>query len=119
MSSGSFLGKPSALLQETLIADPLDPIGLWLSGVAAQERGEYKEALAYWYQLKPILEKQPDSSEDLIAVIKYAEEMVRSEKAPEDSQTIPNSSGKTNLLNSQKIGIEIGQDVLMTIDSNK
>lgn len=107
MSSGSFTGKPTELLREALSANPLDPMGLWLSGVAAQERGEYKEALGYWYQLKPILAKEPGPSEDLRVVIDRAEKMLGPENIERKDQLITSPSEKTSLTASQKIEVRV------------
>jgi cytochrome c-type biogenesis protein CcmH len=105
-AGGSLNGKPTDLLREALTADPLEPIGLWLSGVAAQERGEYKQALGYWYQLKPMFEEHPDALGDLENVIKHAEQLILSGDIERDRQTFSNSE-KMNAKEPEAIKISI------------
>jgi cytochrome c-type biogenesis protein CcmH len=69
-AGGDFSGRPTSLLEEALAADPFEPQGLWLSGIAARERGDLKQALIYWYRLEPVLVEQPQllvSLEQMIA----------------------------------------------------
>ena len=69
-AGGDFSGRPTGLLEEALAADPFEPQGLWLSGIAARERGDLKQALIYWYRLEPVLVEQPQllvSLEQMIA----------------------------------------------------
>jgi cytochrome c-type biogenesis protein CcmH len=69
-ADGDFSGRPTGLLEEALAADPFEPQGLWLSGIAARERGDFKQALIYWYRLEPVLVEQPqllDKLEQMIA----------------------------------------------------
>ena len=75
-AGGNFGGRPTGLLEEALATDPLQPHGLWLSGIAARERGDLKQALIYWYRLEPLLVEQPQSLEDLQRMIAPTEATV-------------------------------------------
>lgn len=57
----SFSGRPAKLIQQALAQAPDDPQALWLSGVAAAERGSYSAAEQHWQKL---LALQPPNSED-------------------------------------------------------
>ena len=75
-AGGNLSGRPTGLLEEALAIDPLQPQGLWLSGIAARERGDLKQALIYWYRLEPLLVEQPQSLEDLQRMIAPTEATV-------------------------------------------
>jgi cytochrome c-type biogenesis protein CcmH len=59
--SGTFVGKPRELIAKALKLDPDHIHALWLSGTAAFEAGQYKQAVADWERLLKQLE--PGSEE--------------------------------------------------------
>lgn len=66
MAQGQTLkGKPTQLLQAALKLDPNNPKALYLSGFAASEAGDAKQAAAHWNKLLLLL---PPDSEDAAAV---------------------------------------------------
>ena len=75
-AGGDFSGRPTGLLEEALAADPFEPQGLWLSGIAARERGDFKQALTYWYRLEPVLVEQPQLLDNLEQMIAQTEAAV-------------------------------------------
>ena len=75
-AGGAFSGRPTSLLEEVLAVDPFEPQGLWLSGIAARERGDFKQALVYWYRLEPLLIEQPQSLDNLEQMIAQTEAAV-------------------------------------------
>jgi cytochrome c-type biogenesis protein CcmH len=72
-AGGDFGGRPTSLLEEALSVDPFEPQGLWLSGLAANERMDLKQALIYWYRLEPLLVEQPQLLENLQQMIAQTE----------------------------------------------
>lgn len=57
MSAGGKLGgKPSELLERVLVLEPQNRTALWLSGMAAVERGENAVAVDFWNRLLPLLQ---------------------------------------------------------------
>ena len=56
---GRASGPPDVLAQRALALDPELPIALFLSGLAAAEREDRAQALAYWSQLQSILGISP------------------------------------------------------------
>ena len=72
-AGGDFSGRPTSLLEEALTVDPFEPQGLWLSGIAARERGDLKQALVYWYRLESVLVEQPQSLDNLEQMIAQTE----------------------------------------------
>ena len=75
-AGGDFSGRPTGLLEEALATDPFEPQGLWLSGIAARERGDFKQALTYWYRLEPVLVEQPQLLDNLEQMIAQTEAAV-------------------------------------------
>ena len=75
-AGGDFSGRPTGLLEEALATDPFEPQGLWLSGIAARERGDFKQTLTYWYRLEPVLVEQPQSLNNLEQMIAQTESAV-------------------------------------------
>lgn len=61
-NGGDFQGRPSALLDEALENAPDDPAALWLSGMAAAQRGDAGQARRYWQRLLAQLEPGGDAA---------------------------------------------------------
>ena len=59
-NNGSLAGKATQLITEALALDPEQIQGLWLAGIAAEERGESIQALAFWRRLEPLVIDQPE-----------------------------------------------------------
>jgi len=60
ISDGSFLGKPTELLQRILQADPDNYTAQFFSGLAADEAGNYKLANDYYRKIVPALQNNPE-----------------------------------------------------------
>jgi len=61
-ANGDFKGKPQAIINRALKADPNNMMALWLAGSADYNRGDYKAAIQVWGRLAKLL---PADSEDL------------------------------------------------------
>ncbi len=61
-ANGSFEGKPQAIINRALKADPNNMMALWLAGTADYNRGDYKGAVKVWGRLAKLL---PADSEDM------------------------------------------------------
>ena len=61
-ANGSFEGKPQAIINRALKADPNNMMALWLAGTADYNRGNYKGAVQIWGRLAKLL---PADSEDM------------------------------------------------------
>lgn len=72
--NGNLLGEPEALLKRGLELAPRFPNGLWLAGMAAEQRQDYKAAHAYWTQLLPLITDNPDSLREIKGLIAMLEE---------------------------------------------
>ena len=59
-NNGSLAGQATQLITEALALDPEQIQGLWLAGIAAEERGEPIQALDFWRRLEPLVVDQPE-----------------------------------------------------------
>jgi cytochrome c-type biogenesis protein CcmH len=86
-------GKPLEMVNKALSLDPLHPMGLMMSGVAAYRRNDYKAAVAQWEKLLALLEPgSPDAQqvENDIADARTKASLPRDAKAAE--LAAPNSA---------------------------
>jgi cytochrome c-type biogenesis protein CcmH len=60
--NGKIGGRPEHLVNRALELDPTSTTALWLAGIAAEERGDYKLALLHWGKAEPTL-KPADQQE--------------------------------------------------------
>ena len=64
-NEGSMTGEPEALVARGLEIAPNDPTGLWLSGLAAEQRKDYKTAHARWASMLPLIADDVESSAEV------------------------------------------------------
>jgi cytochrome c-type biogenesis protein CcmH len=87
-NNGNLLGEPEALLQRGLELAPRFPNGLWLAGMAAEQRMDYQAAHLYWTQLLPLIADNPTSTREIQGLLAMLEE-----RDPELTKTVISSSG--------------------------
>ncbi|RLJ68442.1 c-type cytochrome biogenesis protein CcmI [Sulfurisoma sediminicola] len=63
--AGTFAGKPRELIAKALKLDPDNAHALWLSGTAAFEAGQYKQAVADWERLLKQLEPGSEDAQSV------------------------------------------------------
>ncbi len=73
-NDGAMQGKPEQLVRRGLEISPQDPTGLWLAGLAAEQRQDYKGAHASWSQLMPLIQNDPESSTEVRELIQLLEQ---------------------------------------------
>jgi cytochrome c-type biogenesis protein CcmH len=71
-NNGRFEGRPAALIQQVLEQDPDNPSAIWFAGLAANQRGDYREAIDYWERLVPALQGEPEALQRLQQMIDQA-----------------------------------------------
>ena len=75
MANGNSLaGKATELINRALELDPNNVNGLWLAGMAANERGEYQVAIDYWQRTLPGLKEDPESQQEINNFIHIAQQ---------------------------------------------
>lgn len=72
VNDGMLAGKPTELLDEGLKIDPENTNGLWLAGLAANERGDNGQAIIYWQRLVPKLKENSKSQQQIKKYIEMA-----------------------------------------------
>jgi cytochrome c-type biogenesis protein CcmH len=73
-NDGNLLGEPEQLVQRGLQRAPRFPNGLWLAGMAAEQRGDFREAHRYWTLLLPLVEDNPNSAGEVRSLLAMLEE---------------------------------------------
>jgi cytochrome c-type biogenesis protein CcmH len=73
-NNGNLLGEPEELVQRGLKLAPRFPNGLWLAGMAAEQRKDYKAAHRYWSLLLPMIADNPASSREVQGLLATLEE---------------------------------------------
>jgi len=84
---GVMQGEPEQLVKRGLEISPQDPTGLWLAGLAAEQRQDYKSAHAAWTQLLPLIQNDPASSSEIRELIRVLEQ-----RDPQLSTSVADSS---------------------------
>jgi len=74
LNGGLMQGEPEQLVKRGLDVAPMDPTGLWLNGLAAEQRQDYKEAYASWTRLLPLIQSDPASSAEVNRLINTLEQ---------------------------------------------
>ncbi len=73
-NNGSLAGEPEQLVTRGLELSPNFPNGLWLAGMAAEQRQDFGAAHAYWTRLLPMIEDNPQSAQEVRNLIRILEE---------------------------------------------
>ncbi|GBF29022.1 cytochrome c-type biogenesis protein CcmH [bacterium MnTg03] len=73
-NDGVMQGEPEQLVKRGLEISPQDPTGLWLAGLAAEQRQDYKNAHASWTQLLPLIQNDPASKDEIRELIRVLEQ---------------------------------------------
>jgi len=87
-NDGDLQGEPEALVQRGLKMAPRFPNGLWLAGMAAQQRQDFATAHRYWSLLLPLVEDNPQSAQEVRSLLAMLEERVP-ELASESAAAAP------------------------------
>jgi cytochrome c-type biogenesis protein CcmH len=73
-NGGNMQGEPERLLDRGLKIAPNHPTGLWLAGLAAEQRQDYATAHASWTLLLSLIEDDPASKLEVSELIKALEQ---------------------------------------------
>ena len=86
-NGGSFSGKPEILIKQVLEQAPDNPSALWFAGIAANQRGDYRTAIARWQKLLPQLSGQDAALQKVQGLIAQAKSSLQGDGAPAATQT--------------------------------
>jgi len=73
-NGGVLLGEPEALVKRGLKLAPRYPNGLWLAGLAAEQREDFKSAHRYWSLLLPLITDDQNSTREIETMIAILEQ---------------------------------------------
>jgi cytochrome c-type biogenesis protein CcmH len=73
-NNGNLLGEPEQLVMRGLQLAPRFPNGLWLAGMAAEQRQDYRSAHRYWSQLLPLISDNPASAREIQSLLATLEQ---------------------------------------------
>jgi cytochrome c-type biogenesis protein CcmH len=73
-NNGLLTGEPESLIQRGLQIAPRFPNGLWLAGMAAEQRQDFKSAHRYWSLLLPMISDNPESAQEVKGLLASLEE---------------------------------------------
>jgi cytochrome c-type biogenesis protein CcmH len=73
-NNGAMQGEPEQLVDRGLDIEPDHPTGLWLVGLAAEQRQDYPAAHASWVRLLALIENDPESVAEISELIKVLEQ---------------------------------------------
>ena len=68
-NKGSMAGEPEQLVKSALEIAPQDPTGLWLAGLAAEQRKAYKAAHRYWRDMLPLISEDTESTAEVYRLL--------------------------------------------------
>ena len=89
-NGGVLLGEPEALIKRGLKLAPRYPNGLWLAGLAAEQREDFKSAHRYWSLLLPLIADDQNSTreiETMIAILEQRDADLVPAQTPMPTQT--------------------------------
>jgi cytochrome c-type biogenesis protein CcmH len=73
-NNGVMQGEPEQLVARGLEISPRDPTGLWLMGLAAEQRQDYQTAYDAWTTLLPLIPNDPESVAEVRKLIHMVEQ---------------------------------------------
>jgi cytochrome c-type biogenesis protein CcmH len=73
-NNGSLIGEPEELIQRGLKRAPRFPNGLWLAGMAAEQREDFKSAHQYWSLSLPMINDNPESANEVRELLAMLEQ---------------------------------------------
>ncbi|MGD2171671.1 MAG: c-type cytochrome biogenesis protein CcmI [Gammaproteobacteria bacterium] len=109
-NNGNLLGEPEELVQRGLEIAPRFPNGLWLAGMAAEQRKDFAAAHRYWSLLLPLVGDNPDSAREirsLLAMLEKRDPTLASAGAA-DAAVVPELN----------LSVDISDDLRSRVDPN-
>ncbi len=73
---GKMTGRPESLVNAALEKAPSNTTGLWLSGMALEQKGKLHEAFARWQMLRPMLNGKEAEQAQLDVLIRRVEKKI-------------------------------------------
>jgi len=107
-NGGDFAGQPADIITGLLRQHPQHPIGLWLAGLAAAQRGDNAEAAGHWEALKAQL--APDS-DDAAQLGQYIAQLKGSASTPVTTARRSDAGGQGAAKKSVRIKVALADEL--------
>lgn len=92
-NNGSMAGEPEQLVNRGLELSPRDATGLWLAGLAAEQKNDYKSAYKHWSSMLPLLAGDPESTAEIKRLLAVLEERDPAIESLASTSTAPLAAG--------------------------
>jgi len=86
---GQLTGAAWPIVKKLQTMDPHNPTVLWMVGTAESQRGNFKQALIYWYELRPMLGEEPQALAQLNQLIRGVEKQLGADLVAELKAELP------------------------------
>jgi len=101
-AGGRLSGEPFEIVRSVLAREPENPTALWLAGMGYSEGGDDASALAAWEKLLPMLGDEPESANEVRALINTARQRLgkpplAAAAAPAAAPATPAAAGPASL----------------------
>lgn len=73
-NEGLMIGEPEKLVEKAIAIDPNNEIGLWLGGLAAEQRNDFPKAYLLWSRLLPLMKEDPNSYKEIESMLAQLKE---------------------------------------------
>ena len=81
---GNLAGEPELLLRRVLTLDPENPAALWLIGLAASARQDYRSALEFWSRAQAGID-DPEVRTELMSLMEDAQALLDAQAAADEN----------------------------------
>jgi cytochrome c-type biogenesis protein CcmH len=110
-NGGVLTGRPTELINEALQLDPENTSGLWLAGLAANERGDIDEAISYWQRVIPKLEEDSEQQQQIKEYI----EMISQHVNPDQKDSLTNTDKPEHKI---QVNVSLSENLIDETDNN-
>jgi cytochrome c-type biogenesis protein CcmH len=86
---GQLTGSALPIVEKVKAMDPHNPTVLWMVGTAESQQGNFKQALTYWYELRPMLGDEPEALAQLNQLIRGVEKQLGDDLVAELKAELP------------------------------
>jgi cytochrome c-type biogenesis protein CcmH len=86
---GQLTGTAWPIVEKLQRMDPHNPTVLWMVGTAESQRGNFRQALTYWYELRPMLGEEPQALAQLNQLIRGVEKQLGADLVAELKAELP------------------------------
>lgn len=86
---GQLTGAALPVVKKVQAMDPHNPTVLWMVGTAESQRGNFRQALTYWYELRPMLGEEPQALAQLNQLIRGVEKQLGDDLVAELKAELP------------------------------